>query len=676
MRKTLISIFSTALFFCILITTILSEVVILRDGNKYIGNLTDNGDTYQINTPDGVMTVKKDRVKSIYQDAATVIKQNNEILAEAQKLIAGANKIPDPKERNATLDKSIEMLMKCQGVCFDVLEIFSGRDGEAIAGQFKDINGTLKHARFLKVLDTDLNVPPTVEPLPTTKPQAKTINPKDIEAAKESYELGILLLEGKQYEKARDILLRAISANPDFAEAYVRIGEAYAMLKDDELAYTNYCKFLEIAGKVSVPSKELVKLQEDALRKTEKFRLLSNKISALTDNLIFDLICLGDICLDDNDYILGDDVLSLVLKIENNNSEAQKGLKRIKEELKKEVKTDVPEDANLSDVYYQAGVLQAEKGKYDEAIEKFNKALSYHRAYPNALFKLGECYEKLNDSRKALKNYRLWLKYFETLSSPSKEENDIMASISRALDRIDNNGKQFNKSKGDFISGSWLMVNECLNKRCNWLASSTAKQILNVDPAHKNAQQALDKLNKNTPPVISNNNTNSENPAPDTKPAPKPTPPSAKVKAQDLIKGKWELKGGYPLYQKWRVSNGRIECDLRLADAVSIFMWSGTLPEKYTLTVKFIIDKVRSSSTDHVGVVYQGEETYISFTGSDCKGAGAINTIILTNDGGNLKVTLNGKVARENIAVSSPSVGLMARNSAIAFTTVSLLEME
>src|SRR3989338_9102211 len=80
-------------------TPLLSEVVVLKDGSKYIGKITDEGDKIKIATEDGEIVVKKDRIKAIYKDAQTIDKELTDILTEAQTLIAGANKIEDRRER-------------------------------------------------------------------------------------------------------------------------------------------------------------------------------------------------------------------------------------------------------------------------------------------------------------------------------------------------------------------------------------------------------------------------------------------------------------------------------------------------------------------------------------------------------------------------------------------------
>jgi len=331
-----------------------SEVVILKDGNKYIGKITDEGDTLKIATPDGEMTVKKDRIKAIYKDASAILKETTDILTEAQKLIAGANKIDDPKERNATLDKSLDMLSKAQNICMDVVDVFTGEDGKAIGNQLKDINSTMKQARSLKVMDKELppakeepkTTPPPPEPVEPQKPdtekpqqdepEPKTADPEKVEAAKEVYNLGLESFKGKKYEEARDFFLKAISYYEDYIEAYAKLGETYEALKSDELAYENNRRGIELIDKLPSPPEEMVALRKMLMRKTEKLRTYDDKLNEINQEFINSLLNLGVQCLADNDYLLAEEVFALVLKIDPNNKSALENMETVKKELNKE----------------------------------------------------------------------------------------------------------------------------------------------------------------------------------------------------------------------------------------------------------------------------------------------------------------------------------------------------
>lgn len=326
--------------FLTIINYALSEVVITKDGGKYIGKVTDEGDKIKVATADGDLTIKKDRIKIIYKDAATIVKETTDILTEAQGLIAGANKIQDRKERNATLDKALEMLRKGQDICMDVIDVFSGKDAEAISKQFKEINGTIKHANSLKVLEEAPQEPPK-EPTPDNPVKPKpAIDTEKLDAAREFYGLGLAAFKEKQYEKARDLFIKAITYYKDFPDAYAKLGDTYGMLKEEELGYENYQMCIGIINSLESPSEEMIKLHDDCFRKIEKFRMIEEKISVLNKEFISKLMELGKQCIDDEDYLLAEETFSLILQLDKNNDEAVKYLRKVIEELNKETKDD------------------------------------------------------------------------------------------------------------------------------------------------------------------------------------------------------------------------------------------------------------------------------------------------------------------------------------------------
>jgi tetratricopeptide (TPR) repeat protein len=317
----------------------ISEVVILKDGNKYIGPITDEGAQIKITTPDGELLVKKERIKAIYKDAQTVLKETTDVLVEAQTLIAGANKIENRKERNTTLDKAIGMLSKAQDVCLDVLEVFSAKDGEAIARQFKEINSTIRHANTLKVLETP-------RPSGTKEPgrdkagqeQPDRIDKEKLETAMEFYNFALSAFINKQYEKARDLFIKTIYYNPHSPEAYAKLGEIYTLLKDEELAYEYYEQSLENINSLKSPTETLIKLRETILVKTKKFREIDEKISSLNKEFASNLMKLADECIQQDDFTLAEDVFSLILQVSENKQEAYQFITGAREKIKEKLK--------------------------------------------------------------------------------------------------------------------------------------------------------------------------------------------------------------------------------------------------------------------------------------------------------------------------------------------------
>ncbi|MFH1227395.1 MAG: tetratricopeptide repeat protein [Planctomycetota bacterium] len=327
-----------------------AEVVLLKDGNKYIGTVEDQGDKLKITTQDGVVTVAKDRVKGIYKDAGVILKETYDILAKAQEMIAGANKIMDGKERNAVLDKSIEMLTAARDTRDSIVDIYSTKDQVPVYKRIKEINETLKQAKFLKVSNLEAPPPPPPPPPPskTEKPDGKTprkqprppVDPKKAEEALVFYENALNLLNAKKYEEARDNLSKAISYNPDFAEAYAKMGDVLQILKDEELAYENFQQCIDIINGIKTPTPEQVALREDATKKTDNFRVLEEKLTNINKDFVAKLLALGNQCLSDTDWTLAEEVFGLVLQVEENNEEAAKSLQKAREELEKEKAAD------------------------------------------------------------------------------------------------------------------------------------------------------------------------------------------------------------------------------------------------------------------------------------------------------------------------------------------------
>ena len=677
-------------------TSALSEVVILKDGSKYIGKITEDGDKIKIATEDGEIIVKKDRIKTIYKDVQTIDKELTDLLTEAQKLTAGANKIEDRKERNAALDKAIEMLMKAQNICMDVIDVFTGKDAETIANKFKEINGTLKHARSLKVMDKD-----TAPPAPTKEPPKDTNKPKegkpksresDIEAqeaAREFYGLGLASFKAKQYDKARELFIKSIAYNKDFPEVYAKLGDICTALKEEEAGYGYYQQCVEIINELQSPSEEIIKLRDDTLRKIEKFRLLEEKITALNKELLLKLLDLGNQCINEEDYILSEEILFLARQLDKNNEEAAGLLKKAKEEINKGLKDKpVSENSELANLYYQSALELLKGNKYEEAIEKFNKAMSYRAEFPEALFNLGECYKKLNDNKKALNNYRLCARCLKQRFM-SKDDEKLLSQTSQALDKIDPNGKKFTAIKTGYTASSSALANDCAGRKYNSFAWRILQYLLLVDPANKNAQELSVKVGVGRITPFREEKSQAK----DTRDAAKPRTeqsPAEKGVSQNLFNGKdinnWDIKDQYPLeaqvwgdekYQNWLVKDGKIEGNTHVAGSEAILLWKGEVPAQYTLTVKFSIERNRSSKTDPVSFIYGGDkDDYDVISLSSTIGVSSIHKFELIRENDRYKAILNGKVIKDNLTSGSPAIGLMVQNGHVLFNSITLQEMK
>ncbi|MFH1226534.1 MAG: tetratricopeptide repeat protein [Planctomycetota bacterium] len=484
---------------------VFAEVVLLKDGNKYIGTVEDQGDKIKITNQDGTISVAKDRIKAIYKDSGVILKETYDILAKAQEMVAGANKIQDGKERNDVLDKAIEMLNGAHDTCDSIVDAYPAREQDLFYKRIKEINETIKHAKFLKVSNQETPPPPppvtpeTEKPEPTPKePDKPQIDQKKMEEAQAFFENGVDTFNAKKYDEARNCFSNAISCNPEYAEAYGKLGDTLETLKEEELAYENYKRCIEIIKNMEEPSPAQTILLNEIIKKTEKFRALEDKTDSLSKDFTTKLLALASQCMTDTDYALAEEIFSLILQVDEKNEEASKGLENVRAELEKaksaEEEPGKEENTQLAESYYKVGLTQMEQKDYEAAITKFKKALAYRAGYPEAWFKLGEAYEKNNQPREALNSYRKCQRLLNEKTPPGKEDEQLLSQVLRRLDQLDVNGKRLVGIKNNYTSELFKLANQCVTKKYVRFACRILNRIVEIDPANKNAQELLAKL--------------------------------------------------------------------------------------------------------------------------------------------------------------------------------------
>ncbi|MFH1227394.1 MAG: tetratricopeptide repeat protein [Planctomycetota bacterium] len=327
--------------------------------------------------------------------------------------------------------------------------------------------------------------------------------------------------------------------------------------------------------------------------------------------------------------------------------------------------TALPDDKELANVYYQSGLALFSQSKYDEAVIRFNRSLSYIKDFSPSLFKLGECYEKLKDNKKALKNYRLCLKSLQQRKL-TKEEEDLSNQTELRLDKLDANGLKLKGIRSSAISRLFILADN--NKKYPRFTCRVLRTIIDLDPGHKDAFELLSKLESS----------DAVQPNPD-KPDIKKTP--VKPAVEKLFNGKdmgnWQVAGEQQGYQSWRIEGGQLAGGSKMAHLESYFIWQGTLPENYKISIKFYVERTYTVYTNHVGLVYaQSGATYNSVQ-LNSKDSGTTGTLVFIKQDGKCKSLLNGKVVNENLILSgTPIVGLMAKNSQVYFSNITLEELK
>ncbi|MFH0888443.1 MAG: tetratricopeptide repeat protein [Planctomycetota bacterium] len=405
-------------------------------------------------------------------------------------------------------------------------------------------------------------------------------DPQKIELAKDSYNLALAAYKEKNYERSCDYLSKAISFYPNYTEAYALLGNVYYSLKEEERAYESYKKCIELIDKSESPSDDISKLRAEILPKIEKILVLDAKISVLDKEFVARILELGMESMQREDYLLAEETFLLILKIDANNTEVSDNLQKVKNIL---AQNDGSNNYEIAKAYYQSGLLLFNQNKYDEAIEKFNKALSTKKDFVEALFKLGECYENTKDTIQAIINYRLCLKSLESKKELVQDEKNILTSAKRNLDKIDVKGKEFKIAKEKYVAELLKTVNEYASKKYLNCAVKLYRKILSVDPVNKAASDGLAKVRNDM------------------------TQKAVGSKKERLIFSGEDMSGWdvnsiwLPL---WSVDKPFLVFNRTSRDQPSLIEYKTAFPENYILAFELILEKRLPITGYEVGICY------------------------------------------------------------------------
>ncbi|MFH1228044.1 MAG: tetratricopeptide repeat protein [Planctomycetota bacterium] len=319
-----------------------------------------------------------------------------------------------------------------------------------------------------------------------------------IEEAQAFFENGVDSFNAKKYDEARNCFSNAISCNPEYAEAHGKLGDILEMLKEEELAYESYQRCIEIIKNMESPSAAQTILLNETIKKTAKFRDIEEKIIGLDKDFTAKLLVLAGQCMTDADHTMAKEIFSLILQGEENNEEATQGLQQANEEIEKgkaeEEQSGKDENSQLAESCYKSGLTQMEQKDYETAITKFKKAIAYRAEYPEALFKLGEAYEKNKQLKESVNSYRECRRLLAGKSQRTKEEEQLLAQALRRLDQLDTNGKRLTGIKNNYTSELFKIANQCVAKKYVRFAGRILNRILEIDPSNKSVQELLGKL--------------------------------------------------------------------------------------------------------------------------------------------------------------------------------------
>lgn len=326
------------------------------------------------------------------------------------------------------------------------------------------------------------------------------------------------------------------------------------------------------------------------------------------------------------------------------------------------------EDPNeLANMYYQSGLVLLKQNNYEDALGKFHKALAYRRNYPEALFKLGECYEKTKEPRKALQKYRLSVKYFQQRPKLSREEQEFLATVLRTMEKIDVRGKQLGRIKSDYFAKLLAAYNDCFQRKLFYFAGRALWMALAVEPANKKVLDLVAKLEQAMTDAA----------AKKSKPKAVKKPSGAEI-FNGLDLSGWEKGRGKSNLSSWRVEKGRIVADPGIPDFEVSLVWKDA-PPKYKVTIRYRVEKILKEGDDaYLGVAYACGNADRPFGALPADAPGVTRKITLLFEGTTMRYFNEyGEYAGGGIPPpKSPGIVLYAKNAVVNFTSVTLEEIK
>lgn len=166
----------------------------------------------------------------------------------------------------------------------------------------------------------------------------------DPENSQPYFDLAELYFKKQEYELAIKKYVAVIKINPEFIQAYINLGQAYAMVNNLEKATLAYNKVLEIEPDNSTAKSNLALITFKEGKKDLAFSQL----------------------------------MKLAEGESNENALVHKYL----------------------------GIMLLEKGKIDDAIERFMKSIDINPTDADTFVNLGVCFHKMNNLKRAVKDYR------------------------------------------------------------------------------------------------------------------------------------------------------------------------------------------------------------------------------------------------------------------------------
>jgi hypothetical protein len=155
-----------------------ADVLLLKDGKKVEGSVTDKGNAYEVKTKYGALLVDKADVQKVVKDPAQIVAEADLCRKLARGMYDDAMKLEgSPRERNRKLTAGLELLEKALKQYQEAREIFTGSQYEHLDKEATSILQEMRLYRDKVVSEQQPPPPPPVVPPPVPEPAAKPPEP-------------------------------------------------------------------------------------------------------------------------------------------------------------------------------------------------------------------------------------------------------------------------------------------------------------------------------------------------------------------------------------------------------------------------------------------------------------------------------------------------------------------
>jgi HEAT repeat protein len=162
-----------AFLYLLAIPVALADILILNDGKRIEGDITDKGNLYEVKTRFGTLTVDKTEVKKVVKAPAQMTAEAETCRKLARGMYDDALNTEDIKERNRKLTAGLELLEKALKGYTEAREVFTGSEYDYLDRE------SAKVVQEMRLYRDKMGTELTPKPAPPPPPEPVAVKPPD-----------------------------------------------------------------------------------------------------------------------------------------------------------------------------------------------------------------------------------------------------------------------------------------------------------------------------------------------------------------------------------------------------------------------------------------------------------------------------------------------------------------